>query len=154
MSICTLGPDFDHDGKVDEAKCMKIAFGQVTAGTEMMTSLWSSWKCWKIMKILLHQEWHLSDIYKKKNQIFKNVSDFWIFSIFSSFSIFWGVLCFLTFWCVFRCASISSSDDCDSLTHSLTDRLEIDSPIPPKVSSLRLRLWLNRLNRLIRHTTD
>ena len=30
VSICTLGPDFDHDGKVDEAKCMKIAFGQVT----------------------------------------------------------------------------------------------------------------------------
>ena len=52
---------------------------------------------------------------------------------------------------VFRCASISSSDDHDSLTHSLTHRLEIDSPIPPKVSSLRLRLnKLDRLNRLIR----
>ena len=30
VSICTLGPDFDHDGKVDVAKYMKITFGKVT----------------------------------------------------------------------------------------------------------------------------
>ena len=30
VSICTLGPDFDQDGKVDIAKYMKIIFGQVT----------------------------------------------------------------------------------------------------------------------------
>ena len=30
MSICTLGPDFDHDGKVDVAKYMKITFGKVS----------------------------------------------------------------------------------------------------------------------------
>ena len=29
VSICTLGPDFDQDGKVDMAKYMKIIFGQV-----------------------------------------------------------------------------------------------------------------------------
>ena len=29
VSICTLGPDFDHDGKVDVAKYMKITFGKV-----------------------------------------------------------------------------------------------------------------------------
>ena len=29
VSICTLGPDFDHDGQVDAAKYMKITFGQV-----------------------------------------------------------------------------------------------------------------------------
>ena len=39
----------------------------------------------------------------------------------------------------FRCASISSSDDRDWLTDSLTRRLEIYSPIPPQFSSLRLR---------------
>ena len=32
MSICTLGPDFDHDGKVDLAKYVKIVFGQWVAG--------------------------------------------------------------------------------------------------------------------------
>ena len=30
VSICTLGPDFDHDGKVDVAKYMKITFGKVS----------------------------------------------------------------------------------------------------------------------------
>ena len=33
---------------------------------------------------------------------------------------------------VFRCASISSSDECYLLTHSLTEGLEIDSPMPPQ----------------------
>mgnify|MGYP006908713461 CR=1 FL=1 len=51
VSICTLGPDFDHDGKVDEAKCMKIAFGQVTP-TEMITMKLQK----KNMKMALHQD--------------------------------------------------------------------------------------------------
>ena len=29
VSICTLGPDFDHDGQVDSAKYVKIIFGEV-----------------------------------------------------------------------------------------------------------------------------
>jgi len=32
VSICTLGPDFDHDGKVDVAKYMKITFGKWVPG--------------------------------------------------------------------------------------------------------------------------
>jgi len=32
VSICTLGPDFDQDGKVDIAKYMKITFSQWTPG--------------------------------------------------------------------------------------------------------------------------
>ena len=41
-------------------------------------------------------------------------------------------------WRLFRCASISSSDDRDSLTHSLTTyRLEIDSPSASSYPSVR-----------------
>ena len=57
---------------------------------------------------------------------------------------------FLFWFLVFRCACISSFDDRYSLTNSLTHQMEIDSPIPPQFSSLRLRLWLKRLNRLNR----
>ena len=39
VSICTLGPDFDHDGKVDVAKYMKITFGKVSLSKEMFAPL-------------------------------------------------------------------------------------------------------------------
>jgi len=32
VSICTLGPDFDHDGKVDKPKSVKIVFGKWAPG--------------------------------------------------------------------------------------------------------------------------
>ncbi|XP_023323290.1 calpain clp-1 [Eurytemora carolleeae] len=32
VSICTLGPDFDHDGQVDSAKYVKIIFGEWMTG--------------------------------------------------------------------------------------------------------------------------
>ena len=37
VSICTLGPDFDHDGKVDVAKYMKITFGKVSPASQMIS---------------------------------------------------------------------------------------------------------------------
>ena len=32
VSICTLGPDFDHNGSVDEAKSVKVTFGEWVPG--------------------------------------------------------------------------------------------------------------------------
>ena len=32
VSICTLGPDFNHDGTVDEAEAVKVIFGEWVAG--------------------------------------------------------------------------------------------------------------------------
>ncbi len=32
VSICTLGPDFNHDGAVDEAQAVKVTFGEWKLG--------------------------------------------------------------------------------------------------------------------------
>ena len=49
---------------------------------------------------------------------------------------FWCLFCRADSKTIFRCASISSSDD----RESVTQRLEIDIPISPQFSSLRPRL--------------
>jgi hypothetical protein len=32
VSICTLGPDFNHDGSVDQAEAVKVTFGEWLPG--------------------------------------------------------------------------------------------------------------------------
>ena len=34
VSICTLGPDFNHDGVVEAAEAVKVTFGEWLPGTE------------------------------------------------------------------------------------------------------------------------
>ena len=36
VSICTLGPDFNHDGSVDQPEAVKVTFGEWLPG---MTSV-------------------------------------------------------------------------------------------------------------------
>ena len=34
VSICTLGPDFNHDGVVEAAEAVKVTFGEWLPGTD------------------------------------------------------------------------------------------------------------------------
>ena len=37
VSICTLGPDFNHDGVVEAAEAVKVTFGEWLPGTDSYT---------------------------------------------------------------------------------------------------------------------
>ena len=37
VSICTLGPDFNHDGVVEAAEAVKVTFGEWLPGTDRIS---------------------------------------------------------------------------------------------------------------------